>query len=362
MRMFVVSECVPPIYYLFCHVLLSGPSYLPPELTDDKQLTPDCKQDSTKAFEYPTDHYAVVVFTGRWRFLKIQFPYLFANLRVNGGIIDRIMYMMIKYDRTTHDNLLNLAKTVNRLLQQEVIVINYMGNAPYNPTGVFVPAYYGIIEDVLRNPKNKYFKVDDDVIYIHPGTFESMIKSNNSTPCTLKFGNIAGANWRCSHIHQSMGLFDNAIINPKGLKFDFDTHAKCGWQSVECAQLSLNTFLSLYMENQLYKYHFNGTLSLPDRMRFSINFFMIDNETINFKALIESLPMHGDDEHWWTSLYVQKTEPHCVVGNSLVVHFSYFTTLEALLANASLINYFEQIADKEHSDMPQEVWKILRSG
>ena len=72
--------------------------------------------------------------------------------------------------------------------------------------------------------------------------------------------------------------------------------------------------------------------------------------------------MHGDDEHWWTSLYVQKTEPHCVVGKSLVVHFSYFTTLEALMANASLINYFEQIADKEHSDMPQEVWKILRSG
>ena len=302
----------------------------------------------------------VFVFTGRWRFLKIQFPYLFANLRVNGGIIDRIMYIMIKYDRNTHDHLVNLTRSVNRLLHQEVIVINYLGNAPYNPPGTFASAYFDIIIDILRNPNHIYFKVDDDVVYIHPGTFEGMIRRNNSTPCTIQFGNIAGANWRCSHIHQSMGLFDNAIINPKRLKFDFDAHANCGWKSLECTNMSLYTFISLYREHQLERYHFTDIISLKDKLRFSINFFMLDNYSINIKALLEMWPIHADDEHWWSFLYVTKTEPHCIVGNSLVVHFSYFPTMDALV-NSALINVFEQIAYEEHSDLPREVWAQLLS-
>lgn len=299
------------------------------------------------------------MFAGRWNYLKVQFLYLFANLRTNGGIIDRIMYMMIKYDHTTHDHLLKLASTINALLQYKAVVINYMGHAPYKPPAAFSLAYYDIIEDVLKNPNNRYFKIDDDVIYIHPGTFESMIRREKNTPCTVRLGNIAGANWRCSYIHQSMGLFNDPSSNPKRLKFDFDIHAECGWKSLNCAKVSLNTFLSLYTKQQLDKYIFNGIISLEDKMRFSINFFMIDNGAINFRALLESGPIQDDDEHWWTSHYVRKTDPHCVVGGALVVHFSYFTTANALL-NSTLMSQFENIAFEMHRSTPYEVWQVLQ--
>ena len=87
---------------------------------------------------------------------------------------------------------------------------------------------------------------------------------------------------------------------------------------------------------------------------------MLDNYSINIKALLEMWPIHADDEHWWSFLYVTKTEPHCIVGNSLVVHFSYFPTMDALV-NSALINVFEQIAYEEHSDLPREVWAKLLS-
>ena len=44
----------------------------------------------------------VFVFTGRWKFLRIQFMYLFRDLRKNGGIVDKVLYMMLNYDQETH--------------------------------------------------------------------------------------------------------------------------------------------------------------------------------------------------------------------------------------------------------------------
>ena len=327
----------------------------------DGNICADMIHDSASFQKQPyPGRNTVFVFAGRWRFLNIQFPYLFANLRINGGVIDRIMYMMVRYDSITHDNLLDLTNVVNTKLQQEVVTLNYMGYTPRQPPSspFFAEAYYDIIQDILRNPSNRYFKVDDDVIYIQPGTFENMISRNNNTSCTIRFANIAGANWRCSYIHQSMGLYNNKIINPIGLTFDYNIHAECGWKSLQCAQLSLDTFLSLYKGGQLDRYFFNGTILLEDKWRFSINFFMIDNDAIDCKALGKSWPIHYDDEYWWTVQYARQTNPHCIVGNSLVVHFSYFTTVNALL-NSTLIEKFETIAHKEHTDIPDEVRTVL---
>ena len=34
----------------------------------------------------------VFIFTGRWKFLRMQFMYLFRDLRKNGGIVDNVLY------------------------------------------------------------------------------------------------------------------------------------------------------------------------------------------------------------------------------------------------------------------------------
>jgi hypothetical protein len=85
---------------------------------------------------------------------------------------------------------------------------------------------------------------------------------------------------------------------------------------------------------------------------------MINNETINFKAFIRSFPINSDDEDWWTVKYVKEMAPHCVIGNALVVHFSYSTTSEALM-KLNLIDEFERIAYKENTNIPDQVWTVL---
>ena len=306
------------------------------------------------------------IFTGRWEFLKIQFPYLFANLKGNGGVLDKIVYVMMNYKNDTHDNLVRLKNVVNRLSGQDILSMDYMGHPPGyvlpkgHPLhdGLYAAAYMNVLQDITQNPTNRYFKIDDDVIYIHPGTFENMIIREN-TSCTIRFANIAGANWRCSYIHQTMGLYNDRNLNPNGLQFGFSPLADCGWHSAECAKLSLNTFLSLHKKQQLNRYLFD-TVFLEDKRRFSINFFMISNRTINRKALAESLPIYNDDEEWWTVRYVQKIDPHCVVGSSLVVHFSYHTTINTLLKDTNLIKEFEHIAYGEHKNLPEDLREALQ--
>ena len=305
------------------------------------------------------------VFTGRWRYLRVQFPYLFANLRVNGGVIDYIHYVMINYDPVTQGKLESLANMVRNLTENdETVVINYLsypqGHPPSNPKkGAYATAYYDYINGIIRHPCNRYFKVDDDVVYIHPGTFENTLSRDRGEACSLRFANTAGANWRCSFIHQSMGIYNNSAINPNGLHFEFRTNGKCGWSSLPCARLSLDAFIALYKRKQLSRYLFNGTYLLTDKMRFSINFFMIDSSAISLKALAETWPIGQDDEDWWTRQYARKTNPHCIVGNSLVVHFSYSKTAKSL-EHLNMIKEFEAIAVAEtYTKVPPQIWSLL---
>ena len=307
----------------------------------------------------------VFVFTGRWKYLRIQFPYLFANLRKNGGVIDHIHYIMIGYDPTTRMKLENLATVVRNWTGDEnTLVINYLGYPPGQPPrnpkkGPYAVAYYDYIKDLAQHSCNKYFKIDDDVVYIHPGTFENVLSREDGARCAVRFANTAGANWRCSYIHQAMGVYNDRVLNPNELKFEFKTNGKCGWGSLDCAKLSLDTFLALYQRRQLDRFLFNSTYVLSDKRRFSINFFLLDNESIDLKALLEAWPISDDDEEWWTTKYVRKTDPHCVVGKSLVVHFSYYKTVKGLEA-LNMIKEFEVIVVNElFTKVPQIVWSAL---
>ena len=305
------------------------------------------------------------MFTGRWKYLRIQFPYLFANLRKNGGVIDHIHYLMFAYDNATRFKLENLANVVRRWTgDEESVVINYKGYPPGQPPrdpfkGAFAAAYYDYIEDMAYHSCNRYFKIDDDVVYIHPGTFENVLSREDGERCVVRFANIAGAHWRCSYIHQAMGIYNDSVVNPNRLKFGFNMKAECGWKSTVCAKLTLEMFLSLYHRNQLNSYLFNSTYLLTDKLRFSINFFLLDNKAVDHKALLEAWPISNDDEAWWTTKYVRKTDPHCVVGKSLVVHFAYSHTVRAMEA-LNMVKEFEVIVVKElYSKVPPVVWSAL---
>ena len=304
----------------------------------------------------------LVVYTGRWKFLRILFPYVYRELRKNGGVLDKVLFMMMNYDSETLDNLSRLTKMANKILRQEVFEMRFMGSNPGTLLSTrtrYPAAYYEVFTELMQNSSNRYFKIDDDIVYIHRGTFKSMLDTKNSRCCLLHFANTI-SNWRCNIKHQELGAYDSEAVNPEKLQFDFHPHAYCGWKSQKCAELTLRTFLHHYHRGQLEKYRFNGLELLHKRKRFSINLFMLDKDTLNIKSMLEAGPIDSDDEKWWTVTYAGKfRQPNCIVGSGLIVHFSYYPTYQEML-KLGLLKEFETIVQKEVGNlMEKELWRAL---
>ena len=304
----------------------------------------------------------LTIFSGRWKFLRIYLPYIYRELRINGGVLDQVVFMMVDYDNFTYNRLLNFVKLANSHLRSNVFQFNFIGyplnhKPPYY--SAFGDVYYQIFDDLMKHPYNRYFKSDDDIVYVHPGTFRKLIEEKNSCECFLHFANIV-TNWRCNIKHQEMGIYNNNVINPKKLEFEFSSTANCGWTSPECAELTLRAFLYYYYSEQLDKYIFPGREVLVKRTRFSINLHMLDMDLINMKALLEVGPIPPSDEEWWTEIYAHKFEqPNCIVGASLVVHFAYRETHERMI-ELGLLREFESIARKEiGQQMDEKLWDAL---
>ena len=320
--------------------------------------------DPHSSSENWTGENTLVVFAGRWQFLRILFPYVYRELRKNGGVLDRVVFMMMNYDDSTLTSLTKVVTIANKILEDNVFEMNFMGYAPgklppFEKTR-FSAAYYNMFSEMIVNSSNRYFKIDDDIVYIHPGTFRKMIESKNSECCFMHFGNIV-SNWRCNIKHQQMGMYKSIILNPKRLLFEHKRFPNCGWHSYACAELTLKTFLVNYHQGWLESYRFNGLELLHDRQRFSIQFHMLDADLINVKKMMEAGPLGYDDESWWTETYSQKfSQPNCIVGETLLVHFSYGPTYEMLLSKSSLLGEFESLVQNEvGTQVEAELWKAL---
>ncbi|XP_038051774.1 uncharacterized protein LOC119724683 isoform X2 [Patiria miniata] len=330
---------------------------------EPKQLQQRQKAQVSSARK-PNSQNILCIFTGRWEYLRVNFAYVYRNLRKNGGVLDKVYYYMIMYNRQTLSKLTELTKTANKILGETVFEFrfrNHKRNTAARPKGIFGAFVYEIFDEMARHPERKYFKMDDDIVYIHPGTFRQLIEQQNTSECFIHFANIGGANWRCSYIHQEMGIYDNEAINPKKLKFQFsrDGLPKCGWKSAECAAVAMEAFFYHYQNKSLEKLLFDGRYLTPERARFSINFLLMDSNLIDIKAMMESGPILTSDEHWLTVVYSRKVKkPNCVVGRAFVVHFSYFTTLGEINKH-DFLPRFETIAYDLVKELPEALQTSL---
>ena len=181
-------------------------------------------------------------------YLRILLPYLYRELRQNGGAVDRVIFAMLGYTEEAQSKLKNFMTAANSILKDEAFQFLYVKEDPSPPhvpgAGYLYPFYRKFYYVVLRNPSDVYFKMDDDIVYLHPNVFGSMINNKNTSECFLHYGNIV-SNWRCNWLHQKIGVYDKEV-NPKGLKFDFAPNAPRGWRGPECAEMTLRTFIHHY--------------------------------------------------------------------------------------------------------------------
>ena len=304
----------------------------------------------------------VIVYVGRWQFLQLQLPYLYRDLRKNGGLLDKVQFMMMMYDGKTRERLTNFTETANIILGEEVFTINYMGYIPSilqpgKDIG-FLQAFYELCKQLYMNPQHRYFKFDDDVVYIHPEAFKNMIDKSRPD-CEIHYFNIAGVNYMCSWLYQKYGVFDG--LNPKNYIMQKKWHGGCGYTSVDCAKFTIELFLHFYKESKLEKYFVFDVERLTNRERFSINGFLLQNTstTMKFKEMLEAKKPKSD-ESFLHGQFKQTTNPPCIVGKALIVHFGYTAVTKQLLKLGLLKPFYELVEEaKDTFHMSSELWQVL---
>ena len=334
-----------------------------PVHTDDKTECPPTtvhpkKDDATT----PSKLNIVIVYVGRWKFIQLQLPYLYRDLRKNGGVIDKVQFLMMQYDGETRDKLTKFVETANSILGEEVLTIDYMG---YIPSSMqpgkgkgFLQAFYELCKQLYMNPQHRYFKFDDDIVYIHPEAFKNII-AKSRPDCEIHYFNIAGVNYMCSWLYQKYGVFDG--LNEKHFVFEKKWHGGCGYRNIECANFTMRTFLRFYKESKLEKYFVFDVERLTNRERFSINGFLLQNTSTSMKFK-EMLEAHGtkSDETFLSAQYRQTKNPACIVGNALIVHFGYVYVTPKLLKLGLLQPFYELVEEaKDSFHMTSELWQIL---
>lgn len=203
-----------------------------------------------------------------------------------------------------------------------------------------------------------YFKADDDIIYIEPGTFEKMAQFKIDNPETfLTFPTIINNHW-CTHFLRKSGKIElptcntcendwytefakvrEQIINsasvmsddinePKPRDFGLDKVAlsELYWGNPMLAYSLLSGFRNFIAMNRVSELDFQN-VNL-DYEPVSINFVMWSGEDFaKFDGNVRSV----GDEMWLNLFYpLQHNLKTILLGNTRVVHYAYYTQREYL--------------------------------
>ncbi|KAF7523003.1 hypothetical protein G7054_g11951 [Neopestalotiopsis clavispora] len=108
-----------------------------------------------------------VVFYGRARYVDILDCYLQKNLAVNGGLLDKILFMTNTDDS---EDLAWLGDLVDRIPQYEIVPVK-------RPGDVHGWGGFNIIWESLTDPNTIYLKIDDDIVWIDDDAVPRMIET-----------------------------------------------------------------------------------------------------------------------------------------------------------------------------------------
>lgn len=129
-------------------------------MTTDDPLNPACVEHEDDYADLIGQRIYGLVYYGRREYVEVLNPYLERNLRKNGGVLDRVLFALVKY---THDDLIYLGHLQRR-----------------NPHEFIVPPIEGGGWDCIWRLASErgaiYVKIDDDIMYIADGTFADLAR------------------------------------------------------------------------------------------------------------------------------------------------------------------------------------------
>ena len=277
-----------------------------------------------------------LVFFGRKRQFSILYHYLVANLKINGGVLNKLIFA-VKDARKEDLNYLNkVLKNVYSPYFEKVDLLN---------------TKYHFIYNTLKDD-DLVFKIDDDIVFISNGTFEKMLEEYVNNNGFILSANVINhpllsnvhARMRAilpfKEIENNKWLLDNSTNEIDktvgyGMQYKVGT---CWWKSGRCGALAHESFFYHILRNNLDIYDFKRWDFHYDFYgRWSINFILFKGKIVNKIAL-------EDDEEWISNYLSRSYRRHgYALGSAVVSHFSYNFQKEYLYTT-NILDKYDQLS------------------
>lgn len=188
-----------------------------------------------------------------------------------------------------------------------------------------------------RDRDTVYVRLDDDIVYIHPGAIETLVRKRLANPqCFLVYGNIVN-NAVMTHLHQRIRAMP--IV---GKPVMYNAKDDIGWKNPIFARAVHENFLQRAAEGTLSAYFMNDWF-LWDAARVSINCISWLGETFLERDII--VP---DAEEVWLACAAPKAtgQFNLIAGDALLCHYAFWTQRPELDRDRRILKAYADLADR----------------
>ncbi|CAE7401055.1 unnamed protein product [Symbiodinium natans] len=370
------------------------------EKLPEDPLTPSCPDYADAYEDLVGIRVVAVVFTGRGSRMRALLPYLRRDMRAHGGILDRIIFALIRPDSlalTLVGEMQGIYGIYNRDAQSSgrdgLIEIRDYTEATWaegrrdsrdsrDSLSRRIPALYRS----LNETNTVYLKVDDDIVFLARHALAEMVREKLRRRCMFVSANVVN-HAILSAVHQEHGAhrgFEpehagtelmqdsrSAWVRVADVNLDpsyvFERHpmGSCVFKRWDCAALVHESFLDRERDGTLCAFDFGwldfhragfrehqyvhaspwlGQTWQASGARWSINLFALEASDLTG---VDWSRVHGpgDDEEEFGGNHAERTGGHaCALGRSLAVHFSYTTQEERLMRHTDLLYRYVELA------------------
>lgn len=302
-----------------------------------------------------------LVYYGRRTYMDILNAYLERDLRENGGVLDGVIFAMVKY---TMADMNYLASLHNRNPHSYIIPWHMEGGG------------WDVIWRLADEPGAYYIKIDDDVTYISPGAIAEMVREKMRGRFLFVAANIVN-HGIVSAVHQEIGAIPHLVKPPShgrplqeqklgpwlhqgdvmmdpDYRIAHSIYNDCVWRRWDCAAL-VHEALLWRLENKslcafdfgMYDFHAHGYENHFDGIGRTIdwndNFFAFAHEDFSD---IDWVGVATDDEREMSTLHPKRRQQHAAsLGRAIIAHFSFSVQEKGLLANTTLLERYRTLAE-----------------
>ena len=340
----------------------------------DDPLNPKCLTRSDSYRDLSSTRVEVVVFTGRRDRLRILLRYLRRDLRLAGGVVDKVIFALWQVTQRDVSFIQEQVKRTPEAFEVRDFTEEKLG------ADRMVQLYQS-----LNESETVYVKVDDDVVYIAEHAIANLVRERLRERCLLVSANVVN-HAIMSALHQDRGAhrgfwppaeqrrnpsmrlpwkkMSEINMSPEFTIERFPA-SRCVVERWDCAALVHKSFLDRVRDNTLCTFDFGwhdfnragyrehkyihrspsiGKEYWSEGARWSTNFFVFrpsDLAGVNW----ENVHGKGDDEEEFTGPHAERRDQHsCAVGSALVVHFSYGSQEQGLMSYTDLLKRYDKLS------------------